>query len=64
MRPGRPKPASPCNRICVIDDKSGWCRGCHRTLAEISHWEKYSRAEKFAVLKKIALRKAAAAVEN
>jgi uncharacterized protein len=52
---------SPCTRICVIDAERGLCRGCHRTLAEISHWVNYSRARKLAVLAKVAQRKAAAA---
>ena len=55
---------SPCNRICVVDQESGWCRGCYRTLAEISYWAQYSRAEKLALLETIAQRKAVAALEN
>ncbi len=52
---------SPCIKICVLDAERGWCRGCHRTLAEISRWVNYSRAEKLAVLEKVARRKAAVA---
>ncbi|MDO9487368.1 MAG: DUF1289 domain-containing protein [Sphingomonadaceae bacterium] len=29
---------SPCNKVCTIDEASGWCRGCGRTLAEIAAW--------------------------
>jgi len=29
---------SPCNKVCTIDDASGWCRGCGRTLDEIAAW--------------------------
>ena len=29
---------SPCIGICVIDDASGWCEGCGRTLDEIAGW--------------------------
>jgi predicted Fe-S protein YdhL (DUF1289 family) len=53
---------SPCNRICVVDTASGFCRGCYRTLGEISYWARFTRTEKFALLEKIARRKAAAAV--
>jgi len=53
---------SPCNRICVVEETSGFCRGCYRTLSEISYWAQFTRAEKFALLEKIAQRKAAAAV--
>ena len=52
-------PDSPCIRICVVDAGRGLCRGCHRTLAEISCWVNYSRAERLAVLEKVAQRKAA-----
>ncbi|MEK7230432.1 MAG: DUF1289 domain-containing protein [Pseudomonadota bacterium] len=52
---------SPCIKICVVDAEHGLCRGCHRTLAEISCWVNYSRAERLAVLEKVARRKAAAA---
>ena len=52
---------SPCNRICVIEQDSGLCRGCYRTLAEISAWERYSRTEKLALIETIAQRKTAPA---
>ena len=55
---------SPCTKICVVDAERGLCRGCHRTLAEISCWVNYSRAEKLAVLKEVAQRKAAAAASE
>ena len=49
---------SPCNKICVVEQASGLCRGCNRTLTEISYWARYTRAEKLAVLAAIAQRKA------
>ena len=49
---------SPCIRICVIDDERDICRGCYRTLAEISHWAAYSRAQKLALLGELARRRA------
>ena len=27
---------SPCQSVCVMDEASGWCRGCLRTLPEIA----------------------------
>lgn len=30
--------ASPCVKTCVIDDASGLCLGCLRTLEEIGGW--------------------------
>ncbi len=29
---------SPCIGICQMDDESGYCIGCGRTLEEISNW--------------------------
>ncbi|MET0179752.1 MAG: DUF1289 domain-containing protein [Novosphingobium sp.] len=42
-------PPSPCNRICVIDERSGWCRGCKRTLDEIAAWPNASPGWKHAL---------------
>ncbi|WP_375381894.1 DUF1289 domain-containing protein [uncultured Sphingomonas sp.] len=30
--------ASPCVNVCVIDDATGWCAGCGRTIEEIVGW--------------------------
>lgn len=30
--------ASPCIQVCRLDDVTGWCIGCSRTLAEIAAW--------------------------
>lgn len=30
--------ASPCSRVCRIDEGSGLCIGCGRTLDEIARW--------------------------
>jgi hypothetical protein len=29
---------SPCIRLCVIDEKTGYCAGCGRTSEEIAAW--------------------------
>lgn len=29
---------SPCILVCVIDENSGYCRGCGRTRNEIAGW--------------------------
>ena len=41
---------SPCNDVCRIDEPSGLCLGCHRTLDEIARWSTMSDAHKRAVL--------------
>lgn len=51
--------ASPCNKVCVMDPRSGYCRGCHRTLDEIARWGQMSEAEQRAVLAALAARREA-----
>ena len=29
---------SPCIAVCAIDDLSGFCHGCYRTIDEIRGW--------------------------
>jgi predicted Fe-S protein YdhL (DUF1289 family) len=53
---------SPCNRICIVETASGFCRGCFRTLREISYWARFTRIQKLALPEEIEQRKAAAAV--
>lgn len=48
---------SPCIDVCEIDDDSGLCRGCLRTLNEIAQWPTYSKTERRAVLECLANRK-------
>jgi uncharacterized protein len=38
--------ASPCVSVCVMDEPSGWCTGCLRTLDEIAVWSLLDDAEK------------------
>lgn len=42
--------SSPCVRLCVIDDRSGQCRGCGRTLAEIAGWGSFGEPQRQAVM--------------
>jgi predicted Fe-S protein YdhL (DUF1289 family) len=30
--------ASPCTGVCRLDDTTGWCLGCGRTIGEIAAW--------------------------
>lgn len=48
---------SPCVKLCKIDKDSGYCKGCFRTLEEISGWISYNYQEKMIVYKKIKERK-------
>lgn len=38
--------ASPCVGVCVINDDTGRCAGCHRTLDEVAAWSSYSEAQR------------------
>ncbi len=42
--------ASPCASICTLDAATGWCRGCGRTIAEISNWSAKPPEERRAIL--------------
>jgi uncharacterized protein len=42
--------ASPCTSVCIIDQVTGLCGGCFRTLEEISRWIDFSATEKRAVI--------------
>jgi predicted Fe-S protein YdhL (DUF1289 family) len=37
---------TPCEKICILDQPSGLCRGCGRNLMEIERWSAYSDAER------------------
>ena len=42
--------SSPCTKVCVIDNASGLCSGCGRTLVEIATWGSLSEAERRAIM--------------
>ena len=41
---------TPCEQICIVDQPSGLCRGCGRSLAEIERWIAYSDAERTRIM--------------
>lgn len=51
--------ASPCNSVCRIDERTGWCEGCYRTLDEIARWSAIDDAQKLAVRETLRLRRRA-----
>lgn len=59
--PGVP---SPCIDVCRIDERSGWCLGCRRTIDEIAAWGTMSDDHKRAVWRQLALRRGAATQED
>jgi predicted Fe-S protein YdhL (DUF1289 family) len=50
------QPPSPCIGVCRIDQATGWCQGCLRTLDEIADWPLLSVLEKDALLVRLAER--------
>ncbi len=44
---------SPCMSVCVMDEGSGLCRGCLRTLDEIAQWGRADSVYKRAVWARI-----------
>ncbi|MFZ5512315.1 MAG: DUF1289 domain-containing protein [Pseudomonadota bacterium] len=51
--------ASPCINVCRMDETTGYCTGCLRTLPEIAGWSAASDEEKRAVLAAVERRRAA-----
>ena len=50
---------SPCVKVCVLDRASGLCRGCLRTVEEITDWLEMTAEEKRATLERVEQRRAA-----
>ena len=38
--------ASPCTSVCRMNERSGWCEGCLRTIDEIVQWSSLDDAAK------------------
>jgi predicted Fe-S protein YdhL (DUF1289 family) len=49
---------SPCINICLLDDATGLCLGCARSLKEIAAWAAMTDAERRAVMRALPARKA------
>jgi uncharacterized protein len=50
--------ASPCIAVCTMDMDGDYCKGCRRTLQEITLWPSLNDHEKKAVIAKLSQRKA------
>ena len=49
---------SPCINVCRMDDASGWCEGCLRTIDEIVAWGTMADDDKREVWRLIEQRRA------
>lgn len=48
---------SPCINVCKMDERTGLCQGCFRTLDEIAAWSASSDAARLDILAKVAKRR-------
>ena len=54
----KPTPVSPCLGICLMDPRTRTCRGCLRTIEEITGRHAASNQEKRAILERLDERRA------
>jgi len=50
---------SPCISICAMDEESGFCKGCFRTLEEVASWLYYTDMQKSEIIATLKSRKPA-----
>lgn len=51
---------SPCTKVCEIDKRTGLCRGCGRSMAEITGWTGMTPALRQALMRQLPARLSAA----
>jgi len=44
---------TPCEKICIVDDMSGLCRGCGRGMTEIERWAAFSDSERSRIMSEL-----------
>ena len=52
--------ASPCTKVCVMDEDDRYCLGCRRTLGEIARWGEMTEDEQRSILVQLDQRRAQA----
>ena len=55
---------SPCINVCKMNDRSGLCEGCLRTLDEIAVWGQANDPQKRTILARVVERREAAALRD
>ncbi len=53
-----PDVASPCISICEMDQKTGLCGGCYRTLEEIATWSRIPNQQRWEIVQSLRQRRA------
>lgn len=56
----RTETLSPCIEVCRLNERTGLCEGCWRSLDEISAWRGASEEDRRLILQRIADRRARA----
>ena len=55
---------SPCISVCVVDEPTGSCKGCWRTMDEIAEWPRMMRQQRIEVLERLAERRGAGSLTD
>ena len=50
---------SPCIGVCSMDNATGFCQGCYRTIEEIQNWWEMDQQQQQETVRKATLREAA-----
>lgn len=57
IEPTHPAPMeTPCVDVCSIDEETGLCVGCYRTIGEIAAWARMSSMERRQVMAELPAR--------
>ncbi len=49
--------ASPCINVCKMDEQTGLCSGCLRTIDEIARWSSIDDSRRLSILAAVAKRR-------
>jgi predicted Fe-S protein YdhL (DUF1289 family) len=55
---------SPCIGVCIVDEATGLCEGCLRTLDEVAVWGSSSAQQRRAILAAIDRRRVRSAIDR
>jgi uncharacterized protein len=55
-RPAKFSVETPCINICLLDNETGLCVGCGRSMREIAGWGQMSDGERRAVMRELPAR--------
>jgi predicted Fe-S protein YdhL (DUF1289 family) len=48
--------SSPCIKLCILDERSGLCQGCGRTVDEIGRWAALDEAGRLSIMAELPAR--------